>query len=45
MDSIVVIGVIYPAPGGELQWPGVSKIRAMAQPDAVTSASAPSQGL
>ena len=32
MDSIVV-GVIYPAPGRELQWPGVSKIRAVALPE------------
>jgi hypothetical protein len=32
MDSIVIIGVIYPAPGCGLQWPGVSKIRAMVQP-------------
>jgi hypothetical protein len=29
MDLIVVIGVIYPAPGHELQWPGVRKIRAV----------------
>ena len=31
MDSIVV-DVIYPAPGRELQWPGVSKIRPQCVP-------------
>jgi hypothetical protein len=44
MDLIVVVGVIYPAPGCELQWPGVSKIRAVVPPGAATSASAPSPG-
>jgi hypothetical protein len=39
MNSIVV-GIIYPAPGCELQWPGVSKIRAVAPPAAAISASA-----
>ncbi len=33
MDSIVIVGVIYHAPGHELQWPGVSKIRAIAPPE------------
>jgi hypothetical protein len=43
MNSIVV-GVIYPAPGCELQWPGVGKIRAVAPPAAAISASVLSPG-